>query len=710
MTLARTRIPTSAPVAALVVLLAGSCGPGNSTPTTVQPPPPPKVVKTEKVVKPFETKADSKPHYQALILGTTAKGGSTIIPLVGSNTTTMVDALWVRTGIPGIETVGGSSKVWLTTSPQSDGKVRVGMYESYAGGMGQQWRAAVWMAAFLTSTVLGKDLTDFKFTAENDGMIDGASAGALMTAGFLAALTGAEIDTTATMTGTINPDGTVGPVAGIPHKFQAAIDSGKKRLGYPVGLQWDHDINLGKKVDLVALAAANGAEAVEISDVYEAYTFLTGKKLPVPVPVPVSEMVVEPAVEKKLTAYYDNWRAFLDEEWARIVTRHNEGRLPAGLRSLALIAEREATQAEKYLQQGLPTSAYQRLTSAVVFAATATATWEVVEQVKKGDIAAAKARLFEFQSLAGQTDEAMREVGKLKPRTISDTLLMVSAFQLAIAGWGFHQFGSEQMAPALTALDKLSAIPVETLANDAAITEQVIRDVIPPIIAIARGIASTKVALEALDIEKLESRNYKCSMLNAKRFSESYASAAAANLKYFEALFVKGLANHLKIPDDQAKIIIMQQNQDYLVAFMAFQLGRLPIGLPAVLRDEWGVRSRAWVFSKLAGGILSYFKTSLLIAKRYSLQVETNPYTGEPVKVAHQKAFINMITIAERKAREHAHSAKLATGSIPLQSRLHYQNARVLREGGNLADQLHALELYWASSVYSQTAVMLARN
>ena len=45
-----------------------------------------------------------------------------------------------------------------------------------------------------------------------------------------------------------------------------------------------------------------------------------------------------------------------------------------------------------------------------------------------------------------------------------------------------------------------------------------------------------------------------------------------------------------------------------------------------------------------------------------------------------------------------------------MNERLHYQNARVLREGGDLGDRLRALELYWLSSVYSQTAVMLARN
>ena len=82
-----------------------------------------------------------------------------------------------------------------------------------------QWRAGVWVSAFVAATTLDKDLTDFTFSATSGGYIDGASASGLMAGGFLAAMTGAPIDPTATMTGIINPDGTIGPVGGIPEKF-----------------------------------------------------------------------------------------------------------------------------------------------------------------------------------------------------------------------------------------------------------------------------------------------------------------------------------------------------------------------------------------------------------------------------------------------------------------------------------------------------------
>ena len=37
----------------------------------------------------------------------------------------------------------------LSTSPNPDGAVRVGIYEEVAGGLGPQWRAGVWLASFV---------------------------------------------------------------------------------------------------------------------------------------------------------------------------------------------------------------------------------------------------------------------------------------------------------------------------------------------------------------------------------------------------------------------------------------------------------------------------------------------------------------------------------------------------------------------------------
>ena len=116
---------------------------------------------------------------------------------------------------------------------------------------------------------------------------------------------------------------------------------------------------------------------------------------------------------------------------------------------------------------------------------------------------------------------------------------------------------------------------------------------------------------------------------------------------------------------------------DYLVGMMAGQVGNAG-GLPDRLKNDWHDDSIAWGLFSLAASELSFFRTSLLISKWYSLGVENDEVTGRPKSVKHDKAFMNMLTWAERRARENARAAKVATGYIPVQARIRYQQATVL--------------------------------
>jgi uncharacterized protein len=683
---------------ASAVLLA--CGGPGQTPTTKGP----KGAHTKQYA-PLEMKADAKAKNQAVILGTDTRGGSTVIPLVEGEGSVKLDTMLVKVGDGAI--TGDTAPVTLTTGPNVDGEVRVGIYEQLAGGAGAQWRAGVWLSSFIAATTLGKDLTDFKFSAESGGSVDGASASGLMTAGFLAALTGAEIDRKATMTGIINPDGTIGPVAGIPQKFIASIDKGKTRLGYPIGMRYSEDLLTGKRVDLVELAKSKGATAVEIGDVYDAYHLMTGKTLPRPVPVDEADMQVDDAVAKLLEAKYDEWQKQLAEEWARILELDAAGRLPASLAQLALAARQEATTAEKLHHQGLAAPAYNRIATAWLFAASATSVADVLDQVRDGNLEGAVAKLVEFEASMTTTETTLRTIGGLKPDSMGGHLQVLSAFQKALVGWGFHGFAQERTLAAKLFLMQLATLPAAKL-HSPAVADEVVANVAPAVLAIGRGIAGSTMALQALEIEQESSVNYLCSLPNVKRLSESFRSAASANLAYFEALFVKPAAQSVGISDDQARVRYATAEPDYLVAYMAAHLNEMA-GLPDALKKEWGEESMAWRLASLAASELSFFRSSLLIGKHYSLGVQNDPISGISLSVEHDKAFMHMLTSAERKARENARAAKIATGAIPIQARITYQNARVLREG-DLDDKLRALEGFWASSVYSQTAQMLARN
>jgi len=131
-------------------------------------------------------------------------------------------------------------------------------------------------------------------------------------------------------------------------------------------------------------------------------------------------------------------------------------------------------------------------------------------------------------------------------------------------------------------------------------------------------------------------------------------------------------------------------------------------GRREILAERIREHSLAWGLLSLAGSELAYFDASQLIAKYYSLGVSTDE-NNKVDKLEYEEAFTNMLASAERNARANAHAARIAAGAIPVQAKLAYQLASVER-AGDLTDKIDALSEFWASSAFSQTAVMLARN
>jgi uncharacterized protein len=83
------------------------------------------------------------------------------------------------------------------------------------------------------------DLSKFDLTYYleniNASVVEGPSAGAALTIATIAAIEGKELDPKAMITGTINPDGTIGPVGGIIPKAQAAKEIGATIFLVPKG-------------------------------------------------------------------------------------------------------------------------------------------------------------------------------------------------------------------------------------------------------------------------------------------------------------------------------------------------------------------------------------------------------------------------------------------------------------------------------------------
>lgn len=102
---------------------------------------------------------------------------------------------------------------------------------------------------------------------------DGPSAGAVMTVGFLALLRGDPIQRGIALTGTIDPDGHIGPVGTIPDKVRAAAREGYRTILIPGGQYYDPHWNLDH------LSVELGVTIREVDTIEDAYYLMTGRRL-----------------------------------------------------------------------------------------------------------------------------------------------------------------------------------------------------------------------------------------------------------------------------------------------------------------------------------------------------------------------------------------------------------------------------------------------
>lgn len=136
--------------------------------------------------------------------------------------------------------IGVISTIMVTIQNNGSGRVFVDTSPLTQVDMQGSARLAVKVASTLVENDENSDVDpsgfDFFFVVRTDApIIGGPSAGATMTVATIALLQNWEINEQTIMTGMINPDGSIGPIGGIPQKIDAAYSVGAKRFMIPSG-------------------------------------------------------------------------------------------------------------------------------------------------------------------------------------------------------------------------------------------------------------------------------------------------------------------------------------------------------------------------------------------------------------------------------------------------------------------------------------------
>lgn len=189
-----------------------------------------------------------------------------------------VPVMWVGTQADGTET-GGIEITQVWTGPSNSAGYSVDLSTVEAQGAGAAWQAASASAATVATLFNGSDPSkiDIRFTINSP--IDGPSAGGILTVALLASMRELTLAPKTTMTGTISPDGSIGPIGGALSKVKAAHEAGYTTAIIPAANQYTRDPATKETVDLVEYGKSIGINVVPVYQLSEAFSLFTGEEL-----------------------------------------------------------------------------------------------------------------------------------------------------------------------------------------------------------------------------------------------------------------------------------------------------------------------------------------------------------------------------------------------------------------------------------------------
>ncbi|ERN40133.1 archaeal serine protease [Rubidibacter lacunae KORDI 51-2] len=605
--------------------------------------------------------------------------------------------------------------------------LKVGFFESRLDNAGDQWRSAAWSAIATTSFLLGRDFGHRRFSFEYNGSIDGPSAGGLFTVHVLALALGDKVRADTTMTGTINPDGTIGPVGGIPLKLQGASEAGKRRIAIPAG-------QLTAEVD--AVRQETGLEVFEAANIFDAYRFLTGRPLPLPIGAKDERPQLTPEFYAATTAQVEALQAryrkieprkFLGSELGlenevSDAADIEDGTSPVAFARRGFVSATENFSAAKQsLKDGDLADAYHQTLSALWLAKAVrnllavdavTSSSERVDAPNTNPAvdsnAAIDADRTETSVIASNTDagaqtkshrqqrdliaqaaahwskvdsraeELFARLAGTEARSASDAVNLMRAYGDWIAANGFQKLAQQSLQEL-----ESGKLPFNTSTTK---TEQALfYSAVAPALADERlQIVEDTLALGFDGTGPVLQRD------RVLRFSNTLFQAANASFKAFEALTIQPHAKSTAVAIDVVR-------EEFNTIDATYYLAHAALAATTELAEELDDRTNL-PYLQLGGSLLAYLSANSLIAKYYSLKAKFDPELETvglrvPTEFDNTQGLTSMLDLAEQQARRTIAAARHASSEPGLQI-LDYDIGRSLREG-DAFDKLRALRAFW---------------
>lgn len=601
---------------------------------------------------------------------------------------------------------GGTSPCLLIVEPNTRRRPSVGVTQQFSSGTGQQFVGAAWMAALNACSVLEMDIADARFMLDLGGLVDGPSAGMLMTATFTALLRGDDVRADSTMTGAVNQDGTAGPVGGIPQKMQGAAAKGFKRFGYPIGNRMSMDLKSQQLVDVNDFGRALGLEVVEIRDLWDAYEFLTGKPLDRPTPVDERDMELDPAVRASLTQDVGHWASQSQALGRRIEQAFADyqaaGQLAVAdpLRPMIAEAQQLYADGDSHLQGGQVAAAWRRHVEATALLNAIEAQLEISLPLSRGDVNA-MSQLIQQRAEVEQRMETVyqRFSDQALGESLDGTIAAISGLANYVQGYGFLNQAKNARSQATQILEAVNQ--GQASLDDPQIYQMLVKSLVQPHLWYSLSASQVEIAERNLLLANPQGLEKKADPAVLSRLASGYASAAFAAKDYFMALVVQPVLDNGEMSPAQLEEILTLREGDFTSVMDATRIAA------SLQQGDTAQHTAADSLLGLGAGVYAYQRLSSLSNKWYCLgpQFDANNALsdfGNPTALRHQ------LNQGERRCREVAARCREQLGFIPESARFSYQLATAFRDGP-ANDKITALEAYGECVFWCQFALVVAQ-
>ncbi|MCC7078327.1 MAG: hypothetical protein IT198_14485 [Acidimicrobiia bacterium] len=584
-----------------------------------------------------------------------------------------VTALWYSTS-PSGQPEGGTSDVEISVEPSEDEKFKIAFVENEVLGSGDQWRASQWAGSVMALLATGTDPNAVAIEFSFEGNLDGPSAGALMTVGVAAALQQAELDPDVTMTGTINPDGSIGPVGGIPQKIQGAVDAGKEKILIPVGKRMSEDEASGQTIDVVELGGSLGVEVEEVGNVFDAYKEFTGEEM-VDLPAPVKQVKLGRESTSRLEEKTEEWLDVHEELAAAYGKADPATQAARGLDNYTQAAAGYADTARDQLREGYPAAAFDSAIFAALLQLEANMEGEGLTVLATQGTTGLAAFLDEASGVSASLESDLDDLLEKKPRNVSDIAALTNAYSFVFQGLGVSLTAQQSLSnPELAVDDVAQAIRLQALS---AVMQ-----------ATAADLLEIGTGLESRDISE---------SARPRKIADFFDRAADASMSLFETTIIPQIAEVLGSSEDQARQVLALKYPAYGVAINANNI------IESMENEAKGSKEAASLdYARLGAALTLYVGAADLLARFYSLDVEMDP---ENFGVVSGFASTDLLDAMFESADERTRSGITALEENevdPSPIAMFYEMAVFEAKSGEAEDQLTALNTLWTAQLQTQ--------